>query len=98
MEEDTVTLVFKITMSNGEIRRHPYSNCPITKDALHKWWGKQMKDIFSQAQLRPWFKLRNPTAFYNVAHVAVWEFECTDNEEVRALLDEETDFMLGLIN
>ena len=97
MEEDTITLVFKITMSNGEIRRHSYSNCPSTKDAFHEWWGKQMKDIFSQTGLRTWVKLKNPTAFYNMACVAVWEFECTGNEEFMALVAEETDFMLQIV-
>lgn len=56
-----------------------------------------MQDIFSQARLRPWVKLRNPTAFYNTGHIAIWELESTGNEELVALLGEEMEFMLRVV-
>ena len=56
-----------------------------------------MKDIFSQTRLRPWVKLRNPGAFYQMAHIAIWEFEHTGNEEFEALLDEETDLLMRFV-
>lgn len=97
MEEATSILVLKITMVNGEVKRHSYSGCPSTKDTFGKWWREMMESIFSEKGLRPWVKLRNPTALYNTQNITIWEFECSDNEEVLACVDDETDLMLRLV-
>ncbi len=97
MEEDTCTLVFKITLSSGEIRHHSYSECPVTLDAFEKWWDEQVKTIFTKSGIRHWLKLKNPNVFYHVDHIASWEFEHTGNEEFSALVDAKTEFMLQIV-
>lgn len=97
MEEDTITLVFKLTLSSGETRSHSYPNCPTTKDAFNKWWDEQMKTVFTKTQLRRWLKLKNPNIFYQTDHIVSWEFEHTGNEEFTAILDEKTAFMLQVV-
>ena len=93
MEEDTCTLVFKVTMSSGETRRHSYDGCPFTLDAFNKWWAEQMKPVFHEKGLRHWLKFKNPTIFYHVDNVASIEIEHNAGEEFNAILEEKMEFM-----
>ncbi len=97
MEEDTCTLVFKITLSSGETRRHSYDGCPITLDAFSKWWKEQMKFVFHEKGLRHWFELKYPTVLYHVDHVASMEFEHNGGEAFGAILEEKTEFMVQIV-
>ena len=97
MEEDTCTLVFKITLSGGEMRRHTYDDCHITLDAFNKWWKEQMTPVFHERGLRHWFKFRNPTVFYHEDHVASMEFEHNGDEEFTAMLEEKTTSMMEIV-
>lgn len=97
MEKETTVLVLKITLANGEVKRHSYSGCPCDKESFGNWWRETMASIFSETGLRPWVKLANPMALYNTQHIAVWEFECSGNEELLGLVNEETNFMLRLV-
>lgn len=96
MTDDTITLVLAITLDTGDKRRHSYPDVPTGRDAFHAWWLEWAKDIFSQTNMRPWLKLRNPTAFYQTLHIAWWEFESTGDERFEGILDHETDFQLRL--